>query len=126
MARSCVRDSTNRQRDAMKKCVSSEEAVPATHQHTKPCSDCPWARTALNGWLGGQSIEDWLADARGEEQIDCHTLEGAACAGGAIFRGNTGKLPRDRRVFRLPANRVLVFSSPAEFTEHHSKLPEQQ
>jgi len=78
----------------------------------------------LNGWLGGLTVEEWLAEARGEEQIECHTFEGAACAGSAIFRGNTGKLPRDRRVFRLPANRVLVFSSPAEFTEHHSKLPE--
>jgi len=56
----------------MKKCISSAEAEPATRQHTKPCSDCPWARTALNGWLGGQSIEDWLADARGEEPTKVH------------------------------------------------------
>ncbi len=107
----------------MKKCVSSAEAEPATRQHTKPCSDCPWARTALNGWLGGYTVEDWLAAARSDMMIDCHTVSTAQCAGAAIFRGNIGKLPRDRRVFRLPANRVLVFSSPAEFTEHHSKPP---
>jgi hypothetical protein len=108
----------------MRKCISSEEAEIATRQHAKPCSDCPWARAALNGWLGGQSIDDWLAEARGDGPIDCHSLEGASCAGAAIFRANTGKLPRDPRVFRLPANHVLVFSTAAEFREHHSKPPE--
>ncbi len=36
-----------------KKFISSEDAVQAKCQHTTPCSDCPWRRDSLNGWLGG-------------------------------------------------------------------------
>jgi hypothetical protein len=101
--------------------ISSAEAVPAKGQHKKPCSDCPWARTALNGWLGGVSIEQWLADARSDASVECHTLTGAQCAGMSIYRANTAKLPRDPNVLRLPANPKTVFRNADEFMEHHKK-----
>lgn len=106
-------------RQTRRQLIASDEAVPAKGQHTHPCSDCPWARTALPGWTGGLPTRQWLAAAHGDERIDCHTLRGAQCAGSAIYRANVCKISRDPKVLRLPADRVTVFSNPAEFEAHH-------
>lgn len=104
---------------AGRKLISSDEAVPAKGQHQKPCSDCPWSRDSLRGWLGGTSIEGWLKAAHGETRIECHTLIGAQCAGAAIYRRNVCKLPVDKTALRLPSDCEHVFSRPMEFMEHH-------
>lgn len=104
-----------------RKLISSDEAVPAKTQHTGPCSDCPWAREALKGWLGGSSVEEWLDCARGDDPVPCHALKGAQCAGLAVFRANIAKLPRNPETLRLPADRERIFATPAEFAEHHEK-----
>jgi hypothetical protein len=106
-----------------KKFISSEEAVQAKCQHTTPCSDCPWRRDSLNGWLGGASPEEWIQAAHSDEVVPCHTLKGAQCAGIAIYRANTAKLPYPPNL-TLPADRKKVFSWRTEFLEHHSKIPE--
>jgi hypothetical protein len=102
--------------------LSSAEAVPAKVQHTQPCSDCPWARTALKGWLGGISIDEWIATAHSDEVVDCHCLTGAQCAGIAIYRRNVCKRA-DPPNLRLEVDREKVFAWPTEFKEHHSKMP---
>lgn len=99
--------------------ITTEEARPAKQQHRSPCSDCPWARKSLAGWLGGSSREEWLGDAHGETRIECHTLVGAQCAGAAIYRANVCKSPRDASQLKLPADREVVFSNQREFWEHH-------
>lgn len=104
----------------MKRFVSSDEAVPCNTQPTKPCSDCPFARSAIRGWLGTMSPEDWMKAAHGESLIDCHTLIGPQCAGAAIYRANMCKVPRDSSQLRLEPDRKLVFSTPNEFLEHHN------
>jgi len=106
-----------------RQCLTVLDAVPAKGQHTSPCSDCPWGRTALPGWLGSMTIDEWLAAARGEARMDCHVASGAQCAGAAIYRRNTGKLPRDPAVLRLEADRALVFATPMEFQAHHARPP---
>ena len=103
--------------------ISSEEAIPARGQHKRPCSDCPWARKALNGWLGDLTAEEWVRAAHGEATVECHALTGVQCAGIAIYRRNVGKVPRDPDQLRLPADRLLVFSNPVEFLTHHAKVP---
>lgn len=103
--------------------ISADQARPATRQHRKPCRDCPWQRTALNGWLGGLTADDWLQAAHGEARIDCHTRTGAQCAGAAIYRANMAKRPRDLDTLQLPADRGRVFSHPEQFRQHHAKLP---
>lgn len=108
---------------ARRQLVSSDEAIEAVGQHKLPCADCPWARAAMNGWLGGTSVEQWVQDAHGEVRIECHTLKGAQCAGAAIYRGNVCKTPRDPEVMKLKPNRELVFGTPKEFREHHATLP---
>lgn len=102
-----------------KQLVSSDEAVASTRQHVRPCADCPWALTALHGWLGGLTADDWLKAAHGDARIECHTLTGAQCAGAAIYRRNVCKMPRAADALRLSADRVRVFTSPADFKAHH-------
>lgn len=108
---------------AGRKFIASDEAVPAKTQHTQPCSDCPLRRDALNGWLGGGKPEEWAWMLHSEMQVDCHVLEGAQCAGAAIYRANVCKSPREKHLLVLPANRVDVFENREQFLEHHRKLP---
>lgn len=99
--------------------ISSDDAVPVSGNLKKPCTDCPWARTALPGWTGSLTPEEWVAAAHGEARIECHVFEGSQCAGAAIYRANVVKTCRDPTVPRLPADRVAVFALPKEFIEHH-------
>lgn len=101
-----------------KQLISSNEAVEAKAQHTKPCSDCPWARNALPGWLGNMTAPQWVQAAHGEAVVECHALTGVECAGLAIYRANVAKLPRFSSL-RLPADRVKCFATPDEFLYHH-------
>jgi len=107
-----------------RKLVNGEDAAPCAKQPAKACSDCPWARAALPGWLGSLSADEWLAVAHGESTADCHALKSEddepwACAGLAIYRRNVGKSVRDPEALRLPADRERVFTTPMEFKEHH-------
>jgi hypothetical protein len=104
-----------------KKLISSDEAVQAKCQHTTPCSDCPWRRDSLNGWLGGTSKEKWIQIAHSDTVVPCHTLKGAQCAGISVYRANVAKMAYEPNL-KLAADRKLVFSWPPEFIEHHSKL----
>lgn len=96
--------------------------IAVKRQHTSPCSDCPFARKALPGWLGGFTIASWISDAHGDNVMLCHTRN-KQCAGAAIFRANVCKLPRSTEALRLPADRLKVFASDREFETHHKKSP---
>lgn len=93
------------------------------NQHRTPCKDCPWRKgLAVPGWLGSNSIEDWIGFAHSETVVDCHTHANAQCAGIAIYRANVGKRPRFKEIMLLlPADRENVFATPMEFIAHHSK-----
>lgn len=103
--------------------ISSDEARPAKCQHTKPCSDCPWARRALNGWLGGASVDDWLRTAHSDTHVECHTLTGVQCAGLAIYRRNVCKSVMPP-LLKLEADREHAFATPMEFRAHHERMPD--
>lgn len=112
-----------------RKLITSDEARVTKRQHALPCSDCPWDRCSLPGWLAGLSPEQWIAAAHGDEIMECHTAKDASgtpwqCAGAAIYRANTCKAPRDPNALRLQPNRDRVFSWPTEFHEHHTNEPE--
>jgi hypothetical protein len=102
--------------------VSSGQAVHSKQQHKVPCSDCPWARKSLPGWLGSLSADEWLAHVTGESFMKCHVFCNQQCAGAAIFRRNITKLPVDAKQLKLEKDRDLVFSNPAEFKQHHDRL----
>lgn len=105
----------------MRKLVSSDEARPAAKPLTKPCSDCPWRRDSLPGWLGTISTDQWLEWAHGETVVLCHTVGNQQCAGMSVYRANVCKSPRDKTIQRLPADHDVCFSTPMEFKAHHSK-----
>jgi hypothetical protein len=105
----------------MRQLIASDEATPCSTQPKKPCSDCPFARAALPGWLGTMSVKDWERAILGESMIDCHTLIGPQCAGAAILRANICKVPRDKKQLRLEPDEKLVFSDTKEFRDHHTK-----
>lgn len=105
-----------------KRLLTCEDAVPAKKQHKSPCSDCPFARTALKGWLGELTVSEWVNGIYGEMKVECHVFDGAQCAGAGIFRGNICKLPRDPGLLKLPADHKKVFSNGPQFAEHHATV----
>lgn len=105
--------------------VTGDDAIPTRAQHRKPCADCPFARTALSGWLGDDTVEGWISSVHGEARIECHCTTNQQCAGAAIYRANVHKQCRDASHLRLPANTKLVFASAAEFAEHHNQQGKQ-
>lgn len=103
-----------------KKLIASGEAPRANHALSKPCTDCPMRRDALNGWLGGATPEQYRNLAHSDQSVECH-VHGHRCAGMAIYRTNVCKWqPADDK---LPADHAAVFSTPAEFLEHHHRMP---
>lgn len=90
------------------------------NQHRTPCADCPWRRKAPPGWLGSdQTPEEWIQTAHCEATVECHTKQGARCAGLAIYRANVCRRPRDPREMTLLKDHAKVFSNPQEFIDHH-------
>jgi hypothetical protein len=96
------------------------DAIHTERQHKSPCSDCPWSRKALRGWLGNMDADEWIRTAHGDGIIECHTTD-KQCAGGAIYRANVCKVPRDDRALRLKSDRIKVFATPMEFTDYHTQ-----
>lgn len=93
----------------------------------KPCNDCPWRRKSAQGWLGDEmDAADWVGTAHSNATVECHKRLGDAhCVGLAIYRANVCKLPLPPNPV-MPPDRELVFASPMEFHEHHTrgeKLP---
>ena len=105
------------------KMITGDQAIVTKKQHKSPCSDCPFRRDSIPGWLGELTVNDWVQLAHGEGRADCHTMkqsdsEGWSCAGLAIYRANVAKSVHDPNALRLPADRVNVFSF-GEFKKHH-------
>lgn len=104
-----------------KKLVTINESVPREEQHTHPCSDCPFARSSIKGWLGGSTAEEYLVIGHSDEPIACHMHDNQQCAGAAMYRANVMKLPRNKEALRLPAECKSVFATPMEFLAHHGR-----
>lgn len=105
-----------------RKLIDSEtEGRTSTRQHRTPCSDCPWRRDSLPGWLGALKPDAWIEVAHGESRVDCHVITNQQCAGVAVYRANVCKTPRDAKLLQLPADRAKVFAWSTEFLEHHKR-----
>ena len=102
--------------------LATGQTPPAKRPLSKPCSDCPMARTALNGWLGGSTPEEYAALAHSDARPPCHVHGNVECAGMAIYRANVLKNPRTPGL-TLPKDTALVFASPIEFLAHHKAPP---
>lgn len=100
--------------------VTSDSKVFAK-QHRAPCSDCPWSRKSIPGWLGPYDVKTWVQIAHANNLVDCHTRKDKhgdqwQCAGVAVYRANVCK----RAEFSLPADTKAVFSW-GEFEAHHER-----
>lgn len=105
----------------MKKLIARGEAKPAAKQLTKACSDCPLRRDSLNGWLGGNTPEQYARLCHSDEVVECHVHAGSRCAGLAIYRRHTAKWQPEEH--KLPADHKAVFSNVMEFLAHHNTSP---
>lgn len=109
--------------------------MPLPEPVKKPCVECPWVRTSVPGHLGPYDAETWERAAHSDQAIACHMTikpppggeEGSwddgimrQCAGVAIYRANSYKVPRNPEVTVLPRDTDLVFEFD-EFVEHHTK-----
>ncbi len=103
----------------MKKLITRAEARPSSKQHRKPCSDCPFRRDSLPGWLGGNTAEEFVQFAQGDEPYSCHAKIGPQCVGLATFRANICKSPRNPQTLTCKADKVSVFAWTDEFLRHH-------
>ncbi len=101
----------------MKKLIT--KAVTGKVQHKRPCSDCPWRRDSLPGWLGAIGFAEWLQVAHSDSRVDCHVVSNMQCAGLATYRANVAKQPRDPKILLLPKDTTNVFATPMEFSKHH-------
>lgn len=115
------------------------DARPFRRQHQHPCTDCPWKRAAIKGWLGPHDVETWLKLGHSHCRIECHTRAIATgvmtelpiatierphwqCAGASIYRANVIQRV-DPPGLILPKNPVVVFATPIEFRAHHLAGP---
>ncbi len=107
-----------------KKMLTVDDAVITKKQHRTPCSDCPFRRDALPGWLAGLTPEQFVADAHLETRMDCHTRKETKrthwqCAGVATYRANILKRRRSLQILELPQDKTKVFATPTEFIAYH-------
>lgn len=94
----------------------------SNRQHRTPCSDCPFRRDSLRGWLGGAPPDFYIDMAHGESTYPCHVIVNQQCAGMAVYRANVRKDPRYIGALRLPADKAKCFATPLEFLEHHDTI----
>lgn len=104
-----------------RKLIAAGQMPPAKAQITRPCTDCPMARNALPGWLGGATPEEYARLSHSDALVSCHVHGNVQCAGMAIYRRNVCKRV-DPPGLVLPADREAVFATPMEFLAHHQQL----
>jgi len=65
-----------------------------------PCAECPFRKTALNGWLGGLTAQETSDLVLSEANFACHKTRHKAnekmsrCKGSQLFLINHCKLPK--------------------------------
>jgi hypothetical protein len=96
----------------------------------KPCRECPLARAAVVGALGGYTVAQYLEVLHGIADLACHLSRGfpnnpeeqRSCTGVAMFRANLGIEPWGKAMVAVSlvgVDRETVFASDAEFSKHH-------
>lgn len=101
----------------------------------KPCKGCPFSRCVTPGALGGSSSDVYMGQIVGPFWLPCHAPsdykgkqsrpdQAPQCAGAAIFRHKI-KVSHALPDFLLRLEddpEDLVFTSVAEFYQHHDRL----
>jgi len=97
-----------------------------------PCNECPFTKTSLRGWLGGENVKDTIDCVNKEIDFSCHkTREDdktlSYCKGYLIFAKKLGKLPKynhsltnalsDISLEEVDKSQVMGYR---EFINHHT------
>lgn len=102
-----------------------------TNHMSRPCSECPWRKEHLSGWLGGYPAE-YFADAlRANEIHPCHKNDhgpdhpdSLLCAGALAVAANSCIQPyRTERAIEAMAaigRREDCFAHYSLFFKHHT------
>lgn len=94
-------------------------------RHKTPCSECPWRKKSVKGYLGGNTVEAYALPVRHGVPVPCHMSGGAKttmCAGSAIVMQNSCTVPRDdhqaKQIDKVRKSRD-VFQFVTEFERYH-------
>lgn len=86
----------------------------------RPCSDCPFRKDTLEGWLGGERMTEIL-DA---DSFVCHKKPSRQCAGHMLLMDGDNAYVQLASRLRIPlgiSGRELVFDTQADCIDHHDK-----
>jgi hypothetical protein len=112
--------------------VQEEKEVAVKDNLKEPCKECPFRKTSLKGWLGGELTAKQTHDmVLGEADFACHKTRSkpldkmSRCKGSQIFLLNHCKLPK----FNQPLAKALKQTEREghkendylgfDFIEHH-------
>ena len=98
----------------------------------KPCKECPYKKTSIPGYMGGNSVELYSSFLRNnEEYVPCHMTQDTPnedyCVGRVLVRLNDCKQSRNpdlrivEEVNKENPHRDQVFDWAFEFDKHHSQ-----
>lgn len=86
----------------------------------KPCSECPFRKDTLKGWLG----ESRMVEILGQDSFVCHKRKDLQCAGHMLIKGPDNAFVRLAQRLSIPlplTGREEVFHSHEACVEHHKR-----
>lgn len=94
--------------------------------HRRPCAECPWRKTSLQGYLGGNDAYTYADAISCNEAPDCHLNDGAFCVGALTTANNCatqlhrtqGAMEAQERILEPRSDEF--FWHPSAFFEYHS------
>jgi hypothetical protein len=100
-----------------------------------PCVECPLAKTAIPGRLGGYSVDQYLYILHSIADIACHMSPGfpdvlatqRSCTGVAMYRANCGVIASghaEQATRHIGKNYEVGFAHQREFRNHHKPKSE--
>lgn len=92
--------------------------MPTLPHITRPCSDCPFRKDSLKGWLGEERMKGILKQGC----FVCHKKKDMQCAGHMLIKGQENdfvQLAGRLKIELELSGRELVFDSQSECIEHH-------
>jgi hypothetical protein len=84
----------------------------------RPCSNCPFKKDAVKGWLGQQRMTEILSNGG----FVCHKKTDKQCAGHMLIKGNENdfvNLAKRMGIELSLSGKELVFETQKECIEHH-------
>ena len=88
----------------------------------KPCSNCPFRKDSLKGWLGEQRITEILK----ADSFTCHKTTDSKqllqCAGHMITKGNDNQFVSTANSLKIDlklSGKELLFQSEKQLINHH-------